>query len=99
MKRGGEGSPKWKRNKRLNSRLFFNIHLIYNQKVKTIHRVNSKPLSLSLPLSFEISKFTNRRDTWHAISLIRISLRGNSLPRLIRNDVKTFNDFLGSDLR
>lgn len=47
MKRGGEGSPKWKRNKRLNPRLFFNIHLIYNQKVKTIHRVNSKPLSLS----------------------------------------------------
>lgn len=57
MKRGGEGSPKWKRNKRLNSRLFFNIHLIYNQKVKTIHRVNSKPLSLSLFLS----KFQNLR--------------------------------------
>lgn len=100
MERRGE-ARKWKRT---NPRLFFNIHSIIIKTKENSSNWFEIFLSLSLFLSIErkfLSKFTKRRDTWHAISLIRISPEKIPSPAWFepRSDVKTFNDFLGSDPR
>lgn len=100
MERRGE-ARKWKQT---NPRLFFNIHSIIIKTKENSSNWFELFLSLSLFLSIErkfLSKFTKRRDTWHAISLIRISREKIPSPAWFepRSDVKTFNDFLGSDPR